>query len=98
MYFDYDDFESDVPIRVAGFTGIVRAVLDEDDTQYVILFGREDNGKSAVLKVRLAAHQDPIAFTPGRTVRVTEMVGKMGRELVFAFPATTSCNLHNIQN
>jgi len=89
------DFETDIATPVSGFTGTVNAVLFEDGADNVVLFGREDSGKPAVLKVRLAAHQDPIAFYHGRSVRVTEMVGKMGRELMLAFPATPPSNIQN---
>jgi len=92
---DDDDLETDIPIMTTGFTGTVNAVLEEDGADHVVLFGRENSGKPAVLKVRLAAHQDAIAFYPGRTVRVVELIGKMGRELMLAFPATDPRNIQN---
>lgn len=81
------DFETDFSRLTTGFTGKVVRLIRKRGRKYVILIGRDDKRKPLVLKIRLAATHDPKQFKPGRTVRVTEVVGKMGRELLLAFPA-----------
>lgn len=81
------DFETDVPTVTTGFTGKVVRLIRLRRRKHVILIGRDDKGKPLVLTIRLAATHDPKQFKTGRKVRVAEVVGKMGRELMLAFPA-----------
>lgn len=87
-------FETDFSAVTTGFSGRIVSQVTDDGCTHIFLIGKEDNGPSLVLKVRLSDLHDRAQFVAGRKVRVAEVVGKMGRELMLAFPARTRFRRH----
>lgn len=79
--------DSDFHRLTAGFTGTIASTFRRHGRKHIVVFGRGSKRKPQVLTIRLGATHNPSHFKIGRKIRVTEIVGKMGRELLLAFPA-----------